>query len=50
MIYDESWGIKKYKQKRARLEEIHQINVQVLKDLKKGILRQNKCKGLFYEC
>ena len=31
---------------RARKEEIHQKNVQVLKDLKAGTLKQNFNKGI----
>ncbi len=47
MIINENWSIKQTRKKRARFEEIHQINVQILKDLKEGKLRQNKNKGIF---
>jgi len=47
MIINENWSIKQTQKKRARFEEIHQINVQILKDLKEGKLRQNKNKGIF---
>ena len=46
MIINENWSIKQTQKKRARFEEIHQINVQILKDLKEGKLRQNKHKGI----
>jgi len=41
-----NWSTQQYKNKRARFEEIHQRNVQILKDLKAGKLKQNKHKGI----
>jgi len=41
------WELKEYKRKRLKLEEIHQKNQKVLKDLKDGTLRQNKHKGIY---
>ena len=47
MIINPNWSIKQYKRKRARFEEIHQKNVQIIKDLKAGKLKQSKEKGIY---
>ena len=48
MIINPDWSAKQIKRKRARFEEIHQINVQVLKELEAGKLKQNFNKGIFH--
>jgi hypothetical protein len=45
----EKMGLHNFKRKKARLEEIHEINQKILKDLKAETLKQNKDKGLFYK-
>ncbi len=47
MIINKDWSMKQYKRKRARFEEIHQTNQQILRDLKEEKLKQNKEKGIY---